>query len=401
MPVAISPLLDERIWVRPHEAVSLARRLWTVLPDDESLVLLLESFEHPVDILKRLNLDATGLLSLTAPNVDDAPVAPPGTRVPWGARPTNVVRLLGRILDRVLPVPDAPPSYRVPDRLRALVHRAIEVHPPPSDSTGPDSDDRRQFRTVEEFLGMLRPFETGDGQLALADLYARWEACHTLRLAGTTTPQDDGGLFAKFTTADSGADSDRNVFAAISRVRETVGVSVTEIAERSKIPVGLIEAFEKGDLADWPKGLFGRQYVREYAREAGLDPDALLRLITPKLTPDESIDFIRKTWRSAADKGQPPTFHDPLTEGGRYYPEPILDERQNAGAPRAVLVGSKSGVGNARTTPPLGLLFGAASTADYEGVNDERPRRRLGRVATIGFLMLVVIVFVALLILEP
>ena len=394
MAVSISQLLEEHIWVRPHEAVSLARRLWDVLPGDDRLMALLESIDRPIDILRWLELDATGRLKLTAPGVDRVQAAPVSSRSRWESQPTNIVRLLGRTLDLLLPLPDAPPSYRVPERLRAHVRRALQATIPADVASGTD-DDIRPFRSVEEFLGVLRPFETGDGQSALADLYARWEACHQLSLAGATvraSAADDESRLARFAPTAAAADRDRTVFDSIRRVRETVGVSVNEIGKRSKIPLELLEQFERGELTNWPKGLFGRQYVREYAREAGLDPDALLQLIAPKLTPDESLDFIRATWKSAAEEGRPPTFHDPANEGGRYYPDPVLDEGESQATPTP----------KALSTPTPGLLLGSATTTTATADLDDEPSPTGGgRIATVGFLILIALAFAALLIFEP
>lgn len=381
MAVTVSKLLEEHIWIRPHECISLVRAVWDVLPRDEGLTELLGSLARPADLLERLAIDPSGLLTLRTGDASDR--RPPSIQSHrWAPPPTDVVKLLGRTLERLLPVPDAPPSYRVPDRLRALVQRAVQPLPK---TDAPDADQQEElkpFRSVEEFLGVLRPFEAGDGRAALADLHSRWQACHALSQAT--------------------ADGERDVFNRVRRVRETVGMSLSEIAARSKISLGLLEEFERGELRHWPKGLFGRQYVREYAREAGLDPAGLLRLIESKLTPDETIDFIRNTWKTAEQAGRSVTFHDPSTEGGRYYPEPTLDRAP----PHESTAVAAAPPGPSTNQLGLGLSrhpVVATAVPDEADVDDEveKPRRsRFGRIATIMFLIFVAAAFVTMLVLQ-
>lgn len=58
----------------------------------------------------------------------------------------------------------------------------------------------------------------------------------------------------------------------LRRHRERSRVSIEEIAIRSRIKPELIEAFERNDLSDWPRGLYARSWVRVYAGVVGLDP---------------------------------------------------------------------------------------------------------------------------------
>lgn len=58
--------------------------------------------------------------------------------------------------------------------------------------------------------------------------------------------------------------------------REHKGISLSEISRHTKIKVSLLEALEQNDLKHWPHGLFGRAYLRAYARAAGIDPEPLI-----------------------------------------------------------------------------------------------------------------------------
>lgn len=61
--------------------------------------------------------------------------------------------------------------------------------------------------------------------------------------------------------------------AQLKRARDERGMSLSEIAGRTKISVTALEALERNDLSKLPGGIFGRAFVRAYAGELGLDPD--------------------------------------------------------------------------------------------------------------------------------
>jgi hypothetical protein len=64
--------------------------------------------------------------------------------------------------------------------------------------------------------------------------------------------------------------------ARLRHQREQRQVTLTTISTATKIKVSLLEALENGDVSQWPRGLFGRSYLRDYARVIGLDPDAVV-----------------------------------------------------------------------------------------------------------------------------
>jgi cytoskeleton protein RodZ len=59
--------------------------------------------------------------------------------------------------------------------------------------------------------------------------------------------------------------------------RERRGVSLRDISERTKFSVSAIEAIERNDASRLPGGIFARAFVRSYAAEVGLDPEATVR----------------------------------------------------------------------------------------------------------------------------
>ena len=58
----------------------------------------------------------------------------------------------------------------------------------------------------------------------------------------------------------------------LRRSREHQRISLNEIATGIRVKVELLEAFERCDLSAWPRGLYARAWVRDYARVVGFDP---------------------------------------------------------------------------------------------------------------------------------
>src|SRR4029453_17016294 len=52
--------------------------------------------------------------------------------------------------------------------------------------------------------------------------------------------------------------------------RERRGITLEAIARSTKINKSLLAALERNDLSRWPKGIFGRSFVRAYASLVGL-----------------------------------------------------------------------------------------------------------------------------------
>jgi hypothetical protein len=67
-----------------------------------------------------------------------------------------------------------------------------------------------------------------------------------------------------------------NVGERLEQARVRAGLSVGEIAARTKIRTVLLEAIEREDFGQVPHGILGRGYLRAYAREVGLDPESIV-----------------------------------------------------------------------------------------------------------------------------
>jgi transcriptional regulator with XRE-family HTH domain len=58
----------------------------------------------------------------------------------------------------------------------------------------------------------------------------------------------------------------------LRRYRERSQISLDDIAAMTRMKRELLEAFERNDLSEWPRGLYARAWVRAYASVVGLDP---------------------------------------------------------------------------------------------------------------------------------
>jgi cytoskeleton protein RodZ len=83
----------------------------------------------------------------------------------------------------------------------------------------------------------------------------------------------------------------------LKRAREARGLPLKEIAERTKISVTALESLERNDLSRLPGGIFGRAFVRAYAAELELDPDATVAEFQAALEEAERLAAERGTKR--------------------------------------------------------------------------------------------------------
>jgi cytoskeletal protein RodZ len=60
--------------------------------------------------------------------------------------------------------------------------------------------------------------------------------------------------------------------ARLRRHRERNRIALDEVVGQTRIKREQLEAFERGDLDGWPRGIYARAWVRGYASVIGLDP---------------------------------------------------------------------------------------------------------------------------------
>lgn len=73
---------------------------------------------------------------------------------------------------------------------------------------------------------------------------------------------------------------------SLRRAREARGLSLDELVRTTKISKSTLTALESGDIGRLPAAIYTRGFVKAYAHEVGLDPDA---------TADEYLDRIEST----------------------------------------------------------------------------------------------------------
>ena len=94
----------------------------------------------------------------------------------------------------------------------------------------------------------------------------------------------------------------------LRNAREHAGLSLHDLAARTRIPLRTLRAIEKNDFDNVPPGIFARSFIRTYAQEVGVDPNeavAQYRSITepvvePVAEPQAEVVEQRIPWRSFA-----------------------------------------------------------------------------------------------------
>ena len=67
----------------------------------------------------------------------------------------------------------------------------------------------------------------------------------------------------------------------IRRARRATGVPLVKVAERSRIPLGLLRQLEWGYFFNWPRGPLRAEPARTLRPRAGLDEELVLSTVTP------------------------------------------------------------------------------------------------------------------------
>jgi len=164
--------------------------------------------------------------------------------------PGDDVGQAARLLDALLPGFDDT-AIRVPGALRLAVARALRTL------------DLPPYASINDFLEAIRRFAPADAHEALSSIAARAKAGSTSRGVEAETPA--------LTISD------------IRRARRSTGLTLSDISDRSRIPISLLRELEWGYLVNWPAGHYGRTQLIRYARAAGLDDRVVVRAVWPTL----------------------------------------------------------------------------------------------------------------------
>lgn len=60
-------------------------------------------------------------------------------------------------------------------------------------------------------------------------------------------------------------------------IRRAKGISLEQIADRTKLRVAIVKAIEEGNFDELPGGIYNISYLRQYAREIGADENLLIQ----------------------------------------------------------------------------------------------------------------------------
>ena len=85
----------------------------------------------------------------------------------------------------------------------------------------------------------------------------------------------------------------------LRKERERQNISIASIAASTKIKASLFEGLERGDVSQWPAGIYRRSFVRAYAEAIKLDPETVCRKFAEQF-PDAG-EVARRRPRPAVD----------------------------------------------------------------------------------------------------
>jgi hypothetical protein len=198
-----------------------------------------------------------------------------------GGRP--VIRV-AQLLDTLLPHDVVGSEFRVPGGLKLVVARALGTLDVPP------------FGSLEAFVESLERFAATDPVAAITNLVAATVEAAAVRPTGQDVESPPPAtaqvqLFAApqvqpFAIPRAGEPRPQPprqplTISDIRRARRATGVPLAKVAERSRIPIGLLRQLEWGYFFNWPKGRYGRTQLVRYARAAGLDEDLVLSTVAP------------------------------------------------------------------------------------------------------------------------
>ena len=97
--------------------------------------------------------------------------------------------------------------------------------------------------------------------------------------------------------------------ARLRQRREERHVSLSAIAEQTKISLPLLAGLERDDVSRWPSGIFRRAFMRAYAEAVGLEPDEVLRdFLAEHPDPAEALEPLSAlASQSSASLKRPPS----------------------------------------------------------------------------------------------
>ena len=286
--ISLADLSAAGVRVRPAEAVTLVRELAVQVTRDDL---------PGVPSTQVVRLAREGRLFV------EGPVAADGRAVLRAAH----------LLETMLPGFDVLSEFRVPGALRLVIARALGTL------------DLPPYPSLHEFVDALTCFSLPDTASVVGSLYAAWTTALAESDAEVTaTPgvarPDPAVVDTMFPNAspiapgpppapprESESQFGRHAgigditVSDIRRARRATGLTLGEIARRSRIPVWLLRELEWGCLRNWPAGHYGRTQLTRYARAAGLDDRLVVATLWPMLEDDARGEVTQVTVGTPGD----------------------------------------------------------------------------------------------------
>jgi hypothetical protein len=186
----------------------------------------------------------------------------------------RAVSRVAQLLDALLPGFDAPPEWRVPGALRLVVARALRTL------------DLPPYPSLDSFIDALARFAAPDSRPVVRDLVAWWQEATQLRTQDVATAVAPPASVPAVEPAPAAlahmppAPTPLTI-SDIRRARRATGLTLGDVATRSRIPTWLLRELEWGYFRNWPEGHYGRTQLVRYARAAGLDDQVVVRTLWP------------------------------------------------------------------------------------------------------------------------
>jgi Helix-turn-helix domain len=108
--------------------------------------------------------------------------------------------------------------------------------------------------------------------------------------------------------------------------RERRGITLEAIARSTKINKSLLAALERNDLSRWPKGIFGRSFVRAYASFVGLPTEptvARFVRLFPEGGPLDQVRFLAEDGGLRLTLEPEPSWTQ--SDSGRHWLAAVVD----------------------------------------------------------------------------
>ena len=238
--ISIADLAAVGITLRPMDAVAIVREL---------VIQVIRGVIPGVPSLHVIRIAPSGALLVEGP-------------VAAGSRS---ISRAAQLLETLLPPCDSAAEVRVPGALRLALARAMGTL------------DLPPYPSLEAFAETLHRFSPVDTPKAMRDLVSRW--AEAAELAAELPPDESSSDEPAIVPGDPSPIT----ISDIRRARRATGLPLSEIAERSRIPVDLLRQLEWGYLRHWPVGLYGRTQLVRYARASGLDEQLVIETVRPML----------------------------------------------------------------------------------------------------------------------